>query len=155
MRRLASKFVIAALSFALGLAASFAWNYTHPPVAPNCGQTEGANTPAGDDNALSAAHSDTPRLVSAFEDHINGKLISKPAPVYPPEAKAAGMSGDVTVGVIIDETGKVAYAWNESGEMPLSAAAIDAAYRLRCKPTVIGGKPVSVKSVVTYRFALP
>lgn len=155
MKRLTSKLIIAASGLALGLATAFGWNYAHLPLAPNCGRAEGANSPAVDDTALDAAPSGTLRLVSAFEDHVNRKLISKPAPAYPPEAKAAGMSGDVTVGVIIDETGKVAYAWTESGEMPLSAAAVDAAYKLRCKPTVVGGKAVSVKSVVTYRFVLP
>jgi TonB family protein len=155
MNRLAGKLIIVALGFALGLAASFAWNRAHPPAVPNCGQGERASAPLGDDDAMNAAPLDDLRLVSAFEEHINRKLISKPTSVYPPEAKAAGISGDVAVGVIINETGNVAYAWAESGQMPLTAAAVDAAYKLRCKPTFIGGKPVSVKSVVTYKFVMP
>ncbi len=148
------RFIIASLGFALGVAATFAWGYFYPPVAPKCAQEEKSAEPEITFADLNTTPSDSPRLVSAFEDHVNRKLINKPAPVYPPEAKAAGISGDVSVGVIIDETGKVAYAWLESGEPALSAAAIDAAYNLRCKPTLVAGKPVSVKSVVTYRFVL-
>ena len=155
MNRLAGKLLIGALGFALGLAASLAWNHTRHTVAPRCGQGERATAPGGSDDDSGAAAPDNPRLVSAFEEHVNRKLISKPAPVYPPEAKAAGISGDVTVGVIIGEAGNVAYAWTESGSAPLSAAAVDAAYKLRCNATLIGGTPVSVKSVVTYKFALP
>ena len=155
MRGLARRVIIALLGFALGVVATFVWGYFHPLGAPKCAQEEKAAEPEIASGDLSAAPSNVPRLVSAFEDHINRKLISKPTPVYPPEAKAAGISGDVSVGVIIDETGKVAYAWLESGEPALSAAAVDAAYNLRCKPTLLAGKPVSVKSVVTYKFVLP
>ena len=155
MHRLAGKLIIVTLGFALGLAASFAWKHAHPPVAPPCPQGEHATAPTGGDDASNVVPAGDLRLVSAFEEHVNRKLISKPAPVYPPEAKAAGISGDVTVGVIIDEAGNVAYAWTESGLPPLSSAAVDAAYRLRCQPTLTGGKPVSVKSIVTYKFILP
>jgi len=155
MNSLVRRFSIALLGFTLGVVATFAWGYIYPPVVPKCEPEEKATEPEIVSADLSATSSDTPRLVSAFEDHVNRKLISKPAPVYPPEAKAAGISGDVSVEVIIDESGKVAYAWLESGEPSLSSAAIDAAYKLRCKSTLVAGKPVSVKSVVTYKFILP
>jgi outer membrane biosynthesis protein TonB len=153
MSGLARGFIIALLGFALGVVATFAWGYIYSPAVPKCRQEEKATEPEIASADLNATPSDSPRLVSAFEDHVNRKLISKPAPVYPPEA--AGISGDVSVGVIIDETGRVAYAWLESGGPPLSSAAVDAAYKLRCKPTLLAGKPVSVKSVVTYKFVLP
>jgi TonB family protein len=155
MGGLVRRIIIALLAFTFGVVAALAWNYVFSPVVPKCAQEEKAAEPEITSDGLSVLPSDAPRLVSAFEDHVNRKLISKPAPVYPQEAKAARISGDVSVGVIIDETGKVAYAWLESGEMPLSSAAVDAAYNLRCKPTLVSGKPVSVKSVVTYRFVLP
>jgi TonB family protein len=155
MSRLARRFIIALLGFAVGVVATFAWGYFNPPVAPKCGQEEQAVEPETAPADLEAAPSDIPRLVSAFEDHVNRKLISKPSPAYPPEAKAAGISGEVSVGVIIDKMGKVVYAWLESGEPSLASAAVDAAYNLRCKPTLLAGKPVSVKSVVTYKFVLP
>ena len=146
---------MALLGFALGVMATFAWGYVFSPAAPKCEQEEKATEPEITSTDLNASPPDVPRLVSAFEDRMNRKLITKPVPVYPPEAKAAGISGDVSVGVIIDETGKVAYAWLESGEPALCCAAVDAAYDLRCKPTFLAGKAVSVKSVVTYKFILP
>ncbi len=98
---------------------------------------------------------EVPCLVSAVEDTLDRKLVSKPPPVYPEQAKAARISGDVSVGVIIDVSGKVIFAWLEKGHAALSPAALDAAYQLRVKPTLLSGSPVNVKSVVTYRFRLP
>ena len=155
MSGLTRRFIIASLGFALGVVATFAWSYLYSPVVPKCGREEVAPEPETASADLGTASSASPRLVSAFEDHVNRKLISKPVPTYSPEAKAAGISGEVSVGVIIDETGKVAYAWLESGGPPLASAAVDAAYNLRCRPTLLAGKPVSVKSVVTYKFVLP
>jgi TonB family protein len=154
MSGLARRFIIALLGFALGVVATFTWGYVRSPAVPKCEREEKATEHEVASAGLNATPSDIPRLVSAFEDHVNRKLISKPAPAYPPEAKAEGISGDVSVGVIIDERGKVAYAWLESGESPLSSAAVDAAYNLRCQPTLLAGKPVSVKSVITYKFVL-
>src|SRR5260370_36928333 len=99
--------------------------------------------------------SSVPCLVSATEDTFNQKVLDKPQPVYPANAKAARISGDVSVGVIVDRTGMVIFAWVEKGnDAALSTAALEAAYKLRVKPTVLSGQPVNVKSVATYSFRL-
>ena len=100
-------------------------------------------------------NSNVPCLVSAAEDTFRQKMLDKPEPAYPATAKTARVSGDVSVGVIVDPTGKVMFAWVEkSDDAALSSAALDAAYRLRVQPTVLSGQPVTVKSVVTYNFRL-
>jgi hypothetical protein len=71
MMRPTSKLIITVSGFALGVAAAFAWNYAHPPVVPNCGQSEGSSSPMGDDNALSAAPSDN------WEEYFGTLLVWK------------------------------------------------------------------------------
>lgn|SRR5918911_3547734 len=83
---------------------------------------------------------------------LNGQAISKPDPVYPPVARAARASGTVTVQVTVDETGKVTSAKAVSGHPLLQAAAVQAAYQARFKPTLSSGKPVKVTGVLTYEF---
>jgi TonB family protein len=84
---------------------------------------------------------------------LNGKAISKPAPAYPEEAKAQGVSGVVTVEVVIDEDGRVEFARGVSGHPLLQEAAVNAARQARFSPTRLSGQPVKVIGILTYNFA--
>ena len=86
---------------------------------------------------------------------LNGKAVSKPAPLYPAEAKAAGASGTVTVQIVVREDGAVESARAVSGHPLLQEAAVEAAKRARFTPTRLSGQPVKVSGVVTYNFVLP
>lgn len=83
-----------------------------------------------------------------------GKAISKPAPVYPAIARAAGAQGPVTVQVLIDEQGRVLSAKATGGHPLLQQAAVQTAYKWRFTPTMLSGQPVKVTGVVTYNFTL-
>ncbi len=85
---------------------------------------------------------------------LNGKAISKPAPPYPPAAKAARAQGTVTVEVIVDEEGKVISAKAVSGHPLLHASAESAARQARFSPTLLSGKPVKVSGIINYNFTL-
>ncbi|HEU4597490.1 MAG TPA: TonB family protein [Pyrinomonadaceae bacterium] len=85
---------------------------------------------------------------------LNGKAVSKPAPPYPPMAKAAKASGTVVVSVEVDEKGVVTSARAVSGHPLLRAAAEAAARRARFSPTLLSGRPVKVQGVLTYDFRL-
>lgn len=85
---------------------------------------------------------------------LNGKAISKPAPPYPPIAKAARAAGTVTVQIVVDETGRVISASAVSGHPLLRAAAEAAARQAKFSPTQLSGQPVKVSGVITYNFQL-
>jgi protein TonB len=85
---------------------------------------------------------------------ISSKAIDKPAPPYPPIAKAANIQGTVAVQIVIDEQGRVLSAKATSGHPLLLNAAVQAAYRARFTPTVLGGQPVKVTGSITYNFVL-
>jgi protein TonB len=91
------------------------------------------------------------RLTSSL---ISGKTIEKPAPPYPPIAKAAGVQGTVAVQIVIDEQGRVISAKATNGPPLLLSAAVQAAYRARFTQTVLGGQPVKVTGSITYNFVL-
>ena len=84
---------------------------------------------------------------------LNGKAISLPAPVYPPEAKAAQANGTVNVQVTIDEYGGVTAAKAVSGHPLLQPAAVNAALQARFSPTFLMGEAVKVTGVLVYNFA--
>jgi TonB family protein len=83
---------------------------------------------------------------------LNSKAISLPPPAYPEIARAAHASGDVTVQVMVDETGNVIAAHAVSGHPLLQAAAVTAARQASFKPTRLNGEPVKVNGVLMYNF---
>jgi TonB family protein len=85
---------------------------------------------------------------------LNDKATSKPQPVYPPIARAARASGEVTVEVTVDEEGYVISAEAVDGHPLLLQAAVGAARQARFAPTLLEGKPVKVMGVITYYFVL-
>ena len=86
---------------------------------------------------------------------LNGKAVSKPAPAYPQEAKAAGASGAVTVQITISEDGTVESAKAVNGHPLLHDAAVEAAKKAKFTQTRLSGQPVKVSGVITYNFVLP
>lgn len=85
---------------------------------------------------------------------LNGKAISKPRPVYPPVALAAGASGTVNVQIVVDESGEVISAKAISGHTLLQDAAVEAAHRARFSPTLLSGQPVKVSGMLSYNFVV-
>lgn len=83
---------------------------------------------------------------------LNGKAIKLVQPPYPPIARAAHASGQVTVQVLIDEEGNVISAHAVSGHPLLQPAAIAAARQSKFTPTKLSGQPVKVIGVVIYNF---
>lgn len=88
---------------------------------------------------------------------VFGKVIEKPAPCYPQEAKAENISGEVQVKMVINEAGKVIWAKALSGHPMLQQAAVRAACRTRFTPSTFIGRKIKVKAVgvLTYKFKLP
>jgi len=83
---------------------------------------------------------------------VNGKAIELVAPRYPAVARAAHVSGPVSVLVIIDPTGKVIAAQPAEGDSLLQAAAVKAARESRFQPTLLKDKPVNVLGKIFYNF---
>jgi TonB family protein len=82
------------------------------------------------------------------------KIVRKVAPIYPPEARAAHITGAVVLHVIIGIDGKVQEITPMSGDMTLSQAAIDAVRQWQYQPTLLNGKAVEVDTTVTVTFAM-
>lgn len=85
---------------------------------------------------------------------INGKAVAKPAPPYPAIARAARVSGTVTVQILVDEEGRVASARVTNGHPLLHAVCVQAAHRAQFSPTLLSNRPVKVSGYITYNFVL-
>ncbi len=83
---------------------------------------------------------------------LNSKASSLPMPPYPPAARAAQISGAVSVLVIVDEEGKVTFAKATSGHALLVPASEAAARVARFPPALLDGFPVRVTGIIIYKF---
>jgi protein TonB len=83
-----------------------------------------------------------------------GLLVQKTAPVYPPLAKAAHISGTVVVQATISKTGGVGNLRVVSGQPMLRQAALDAVKKWRFRPYLLDGQPVETDTTVSVSFAM-
>jgi len=83
------------------------------------------------------------------------KLVQMVHPVYPPDAKAAGVEGSVVVQVVITKDGSpVSIKAIASPAENLSQAAMDAVKGWKWDPAKLNGEPVEIVTDITINFAL-
>ena len=99
-----------------------------------------------------AATVDGPLFVGGRVQTAN--LISQVPPVYPSEARAAGIEGQVVLNIVIGKDGAVSSVQTMQGNPALVQAAMDAVRQWKYKPTLLNGQPVQVKTQVMVTFSL-
>jgi len=85
---------------------------------------------------------------------VAAKLIKSPHPVYPPDAKARGITGTVHFQAIIGHDGKISDVELLGGPFALYDEARAAVLKWEYKPTTLNGKPVDVITTIDINFAL-
>jgi TonB family protein len=85
---------------------------------------------------------------------MEGNLISKVDPFYPPIARAAGVEGVVVLRVIISITGKVKSMQVISGPQMLIGSAIYAVDQWKYKPYLLNGQPTEVETTISVSYSL-
>jgi periplasmic protein TonB len=85
---------------------------------------------------------------------MEGLLIDKEIPEYPPVAKAMGVEGTVVLQASITKAGTIANLRVVSGPALLRQAAIDAVSRWVYRPYLLNGEPVEVETTVNVTFSL-
>src|SRR5665213_243069 len=75
---------------------------------------------------------------------------------YPPDAEKAGITGSVTLSIVIDQTGKVGEVkvLDPGPDPGFAPAAVAAVKQFGFSPAEIGGKPAAVEISYRYEFVL-
>jgi TonB family protein len=92
--------------------------------------------------------------VAVSPEIMQTRKISGPAPIYPAEAKKAGIQGSVVIHIVIGKDGTVKTATVASGPTQLRQSALDAVRHWTYSPFLLNGQPVEVKSDVTVTYSL-
>lgn len=84
---------------------------------------------------------------------VEGRLISRVDPIFPPHVNHAAARGRVVVQIGIDKTGRVERTEPISGDPTLTAAAVQAIRQWRYEPYQLDGQPIAVEKTITIDFA--
>ncbi|MGA8940735.1 MAG: M56 family metallopeptidase [Acidobacteriaceae bacterium] len=85
---------------------------------------------------------------------LAGNVINHPEPIYPADAKAAGIQGTVLFHAVIGKDGTITSLKLLSGPPELTKAAWDAVKQWTYRPYLLNGNPVEVDTTITVNFAL-
>jgi periplasmic protein TonB len=95
-----------------------------------------------------------PQKVSISAGIAVGLLVQKTAPIYPPIARSARVSGTVVIQATISKNGTIENSRAISGPAMLRQAALDAVKTWRFRPYLLDGQPVEVDTTVNVVFNL-
>jgi protein TonB len=131
---------------------------TGPPdigVGPYIG--EGPNLPisiSGNRHVVmpSVTRLDTP--VFRRSEILEGMLIRKVEPKYPPLAITARIQGSVVLAAMISKSGEIENLRLVSGQPMLVRSAIDAVSQWRYRPFILNGDVIEVETQITVNFVL-
>jgi TonB family protein len=121
-----------------------------PPVTDDLGLVEEPSEPPAPPPPPST--SSTQDFEQVPESDLQSRAITEVKPEYPPTAKKMKATGTVEVEITISEVGLVIQAKAISGHLALRSAAVEAARKWVFKPAMLNGKPIRVKSVLTFVF---
>jgi TonB family protein len=109
---------------------------------------------SGDDKASAPPPQPEGSLRSIPAGVMEGNLVYKVDPVYPPTAKAAHVQGIVVLHALISKTGVVEDLKVVSGAPMLTGSAIDAVRQWKYTPYMLGGETMEVQTTITVNFTL-
>ncbi len=92
----------------------------------------------------------TPRVSHMME----GNLIRRVQPEYPPIARSARIQGQVVLAAVISKEGTIENLRALAGHPMLVHAALEAASQWRYRPYILNNEPVEVETQITVNFSL-
>jgi TonB family protein len=104
--------------------------------------------------AVSKPPSNAEQDQPVVEGPLNGKEVSLITPEYPAKAKSAGVSGKVTVAVVVNKKGLVVSARVLNGQPSLWNAALAAARKTKFLREKLAGEGSKISGTITYNFKL-
>ena len=102
----------------------------------------------------SSSDAPRPKKINVSGGVLQEQAIKKVQPAYPPDARAARVSGVIKVELLISEEGRVIEATAIDGPEQLREAALEAARQWVFKPVTLSGQAVRMAGVLPLKFTL-
>jgi TonB family protein len=130
------------------------WKFQAPPRELTTVLDIPFTLPADDAPQAAPSVQPAPQRIRVGANVHSAKLVRKVDPIYPPQARAEGIQGDVTLQILCDFSGHVVKVTPIDGNPILAAAAQEAVRQWSYHPTLLNGQPVEVSSTVIVPFRL-
>jgi len=129
---------------------------TGPGVPGSTGDSGGGGVLNGSGNASTAVPPPPAPAIRTFRTSriLEGSLIRRVQPVYPPLAKSWRVQGAVVLTALIGKEGTIENLRLISGHPMLVPAAIAAVSQWRYKPYILNGEVIEVETQITVNFIL-
>jgi TonB family protein len=119
-----------------------------------------AAPPPGARRAPAVVDNTTPTLAVTHRDEmplttVSPKRMTNVAPVYPADALATRLEGNVILEIFIDGTGHVTDSRIVRSQAPFDEPAVAAVRQWEFEPTLVNGSPRPVTMTVTVTFEVP
>jgi protein TonB len=126
------------------------------PGRPTDEPTEGATGGNAAESTSSAPNSASipPTRLRVPSKVTAAAIVSQTKPLYPPQARAGNVQGDVVLHAIIDKEGKISEVQVLSGDDLLAQSALEAVRQWRYKPMLVDGEPREVDTTIVVTFSL-
>jgi periplasmic protein TonB len=85
---------------------------------------------------------------------LQGSLVQRVEPAYPPLARAARIQGPVILDAVISKAGSIEHLQIVSGHRMLVPAALEAVSQWRYRPYILNGEAIEVETRITVNFVL-
>lgn len=140
-------------------------NSSQPPSGSDIGITGTGFSPGGPDgssitNLISGPRpvlpTPPPTITRAIRTStmLEGNLLHRVDPVYPPLAKTARIQGAVVLVAVISKAGTIDNLHAVSGPPMLVPAAVSAVSQWRYRPYILNNEPIEVETQITVNFLL-
>lgn len=124
------------------------------PIAEWNAAPSGRNLRVFGEHKAPAVHATSQPPARVSGGVMDGLLVGKVIPVYPPLARATGVEGTVVLQATISKTGTIENLRVVSGPELLRNAAKDAVSRWRYRPYLLNGEPVEVETTINVNFTM-
>ena len=121
---------------------------------PAVGDPLGALLPRGGTQPVMPVRAAAPARQFRPSNLLQGSLIHRVDPIYPPLARSARIQGGVVLEAVIGKDGAMENLRLVSGHPLLSQAAIQAVSQWRYRPYILNGEAIEVETQITVNFVL-
>jgi protein TonB len=125
-------------------------------IATTIGTTSGPGIPFSLNGARPVLPTPPPTIARAIRTSsmLEGNLIRRVEPVYPPLARSARIQGSVVLVALISKAGTIDNLHALSGPPMLVPAAVSAVSQWRYRPYILNSEPIEVETQITVNFTL-
>jgi len=121
----------------------------------NLGKVSETVTVNGGKSGATPEEAASPQRIRVSGNVQSAKMVKRVNPIYPPEAKKAGVQGTVRMQAVIGKEGEVlGLTLLMAPSAELARSAMDAVNQWRWSPTLLNGQPVEIQTSVDVNYTL-